>query len=155
MTTDAARATRITGAFVLGALGVVGCHSRTDIVAGGYCGSYPPDSLPLPPIVIRASADSPGVVTVAARIGREIPTGSVATLDQVRSISQGGRTQFTAVPPGSHTLRVKFIGYHMRDTLITMPRDSALDIDVPLSRGGLFYCEDGEYERKTPWWKFW
>jgi hypothetical protein len=27
---------------------------------------------------------------------------------------------------------------------------------VPLTRGGgLSYCEDGVYERKTPWWKFW
>ena len=142
-------------AFTVGMLAITACHSRTQTIGFGECTHYPADTVPLPPIVVRASADAPGVVLVAAHESHGGALLQSVSLDSIRATFDSARTRFVDVVPGAHRLRVRAMSYRTRDTMITMPRDSGLNVDVPLSHGGLAYCWDGEYERKIPWWKFW
>ena len=139
---------RLVIAAVIGVLFVVACHPQTQLASLGYCGPSPADTLPLTPITRRASVDAPGFLFVTARTERGVASGFVALLDRARGGREGTRVSISAVPPGAHSLRVSLIGYHTREASITMPRDSSLYVDVPLSQ--VRDCADGEHERKTP-----
>ena len=52
------------------------------------------------------------------------------------AVATAGTARFDGVMPGSLRLRIRSFGYGERDTLITLPADSSLSVDVALTRGG-------------------
>jgi hypothetical protein len=156
MMTPAPHWSRVAIGFAVGLLGLTACHSRTELIPFDHCDRFPADTVPLPAIVVRASMDLPGVLLVAGHAENGSTGSVVAILDTAGSTAQGGLARFASVSPGVHRLRVRSFGYGTRDTVITIPRDSGLFVDVPLTRGdGLSYCADGVVEKQIPWWQFW
>ena len=65
----------------------------------------------------------------------------VVSLDDRWAQAKNGPARFDGLVPGSHKLRVRSYGFGQRDTLITLPADSSLEVKVALTRGGgLGYC---------------
>lgn len=120
---------------MFGMAGTGACRRQSELATFDHCDRNPTDSVPPAPIDVRASADAPGAVFVHARTsGKSFQISSI--LDDRGAVLDAGRARFDGVLPGSHRLRVRSFGYGERDTLITLPPDSSLILDVALTPGG-------------------
>ncbi len=131
-------------------IGLLGaCHAHgSDVATFDHCDCNPPDSVPPPPISVRASADSPSVVLVS--VSPSGPASSAyAILDGNGKGAYAARARFDGITPGTHRLIVRSFGYGTRDTVITVPGDAGLIVNVPLTRGGgVAYCASYIVEKK-------
>jgi iron complex outermembrane recepter protein len=75
---------------------------------------------------------------IEAGTGIPISHASVATTNVATTTNESGHFDLSPLNPGSHTIRVSHVGYHMQEQTITMGTAGTVELTFKMSRSGLF-----------------